>query len=108
MPYLKQNIKVLDPEIKKQLAERSRLEIQQAIIDFGKDLCDDLINKFRLTDLYKKEYEDTNFIYKVKAHYQENHITNDLSLHYIRRVKKLIPGYENLWKAISFKKNKSP
>lgn len=76
-------------------------KIKKCISEFGKDECDNIINKFGLSDIYREQYRDKNIMYKVKHKYKrklDGHVlTKNLSFYYYDQIKISLPSLYYLW-----------
>lgn len=88
------------------IAEKTRKEIEDKIFNFQVKLVNSLIQKFGLDDHYRNEYEDHNYIYKIKKDFEDRNgkavYQRNLGLYYIEKFKKMIPSYEPLWRIIEY------
>jgi len=89
-------------EEEKRVLEKIRFKTQEEAIKilkkFGEELADELIDKFRLDEDFKRKYEDTNVIYKVRKWYniRDNYRVN-FELYYQERLEQMIPAFQLLW-----------
>lgn len=65
--------------------------IKKAILSFGKDQCNTLIDEFDLHSFYKARYEDTNILYKIRKKYERKinrgTVTKNLSFYLYDEIK---------------------
>jgi hypothetical protein len=81
--------------------ERIKNKVKEAILEFGKNECDSLIDKFNLLETYKEQFKDKNVIYKIERDYVRKingtTVTKNLSFYYYDEVKVTIPHLYHLW-----------
>jgi hypothetical protein len=81
--------------------KRIKENAEEGITSFGQKECDYLMEKFRLEDIYRNQFEDKNIMYKVKYSHERKikHITlkKNLDFHYYDEIKVSLPNLYTLW-----------
>lgn len=90
------------------ILDQTKNRIKEAILEFGKQECDNLINKFNLLESYKERFEDKNVMYKMRRDYARKingtTVTKNLSFYYYDEIKVSIPHLYYFWTLMVQKK----
>gem|GEM_PF-5716102 len=78
-----------------------KTKAKEGITRFGKKECDYLMEKFELRDNYRKQFEDKNFMYKVKYEYERKidyiTLTKNLDFYFYDEIKISLPYLYTFW-----------
>jgi hypothetical protein len=93
----------------KQLAAFMKGEVEDIIKKYGKDLCDSLMDKFKLKGVYGDELKDKNILYSVNEGYfvaisMKGMGEDPIFLYYFNKCKLLIAGFKDLWTLLAYRR----